>query len=126
FNIVIFLAGLGGVSRELQDAARIDGAGDWNVFRHVTWPLLTPITFFLIIVNTIRAFQAFNQIYVMTQPNPGGPLDTTKVVTVYVFKTFYEQANMGYGAALAFGLFVIILILTLLQFYLAKERVTYG
>lgn len=126
FNIVIFLAGLGGVSRELQEAARIDGAGDVAVFRHVIWPLLTPITFFLLIVNTIRAFQAFNQIYVMTQPDPGGPLNTTQVVTVYVFKTFYERTNMGYGAAMAFGLFLIILTLTLLQFRLAKDRVSYG
>jgi multiple sugar transport system permease protein len=126
FNIVIFLAGLGGVSKEIQEAARIDGAGDWGVFRHVTWPLLMPITFFLFVINTIRAFQAFNQVYVMTQPDTGGPLGSTQVVTVYVFKTFYERADFGYGAALAFGLFLIILALTLAQFRLARDQVSYG
>ncbi len=126
FNIIVFLAGLGAVSKEYQEAARIDGAGEMAVFRHVIWPLLTPTTFFLLIINTIRAFQAFNQVYVMTQPNPGGPLGTTQVVTVFIFKTFYERTNMGYGAALAFALFVIILALTLIQFRLAGEQVNYG
>jgi multiple sugar transport system permease protein len=126
FNIVIFLAGLGAVSKEVQEAAQIDGAGNWGVFRFVTWPLLMPTTFFLLVVNTIRAFQAFNQVYVMTQPSPGSPLGTTQVVTVYIFKTFYERTNMGYGAALAFALFVIILALTLIQFKLAEERISYG
>jgi multiple sugar transport system permease protein len=126
FNIVIFMAGLGAVSKEVQEAAEIDGAGQWGVFRHVTWPLLMPTTFFLVVVNTIRSFQAFNQIYVMTQPSVGGPLGTTQVATVFIFKTFYERTDMGYGAALAFGLFLIILALTLIQFKMAGERITYG
>ncbi len=88
--------------------------------------MLSPTSFFLLTVSTIGALQAFNQIYVMTQPDPGGPLNTTQVVTVYVYKTFYERTDMGYGAAMAFGLFLIILVLTLLQFRIAKGRVSYG
>jgi multiple sugar transport system permease protein len=126
FNLIVYMAGLGAVSKEFQEAARIDGASEWKVFRHVTWPLLTPTTFFLLIINTIRSFQAFNQIYVMPSPNPGGPLGTTQVVTVYVFKTFYSQTRMGYGSAVAFALFLIILALTLVQFRLAREKITYG
>lgn len=127
FNIVVYLAGLTLVPRELQEAARIDGASESQVFFHVTLPLLSPTTFFLLIVGTIRAFQAFNQIYVMTQPTPGGPLGTTQTVTVYLFNTFYGsgEPNVGYGASIAFVLFVVIASLTLLQFRLARERVIY-
>jgi len=122
FNVIVFLAGLGSIPRELQEAARIDGADEWKVFRHVTLPLLSPTTFFLFIVSTIRAFQAFNQIYVMTR---GGPMGTTRTVTMYIFSRFYESHEVGYGAAVAMALFLIILAFTLLQFRVAAGRVTY-
>ncbi|MGQ9524550.1 MAG: carbohydrate ABC transporter permease [Armatimonadota bacterium] len=122
FNVIVFLAGLGAIPRELQEAARIDGADEWKVFRHVTLPLLSPTTFFLLIVSTIRAFQAFNQIYVMTR---GGPMGTTRTITMYIFSRFYESHEVGYGAAVAVALFLIILAFTMLQFRVAAGRVTY-
>lgn len=122
FNMIVFLAGLGSIPKELQEAARIDGADEWKVFWHVTFPLLSPTTFFLFIVSTIRAFQAFNQIYVMTR---GGPMGTTRTVTMYIFSRFYESHEVGYGAAVAIVLFLIILGFTLLQFRFASGRVVY-
>lgn len=122
FNMIVFLAGLGAIPKELQEAARIDGADEWLVFRHVTLPLLSPTTFFLTVIGTIRAFQAFNQIYVMTK---GGPLGTTRTVTMYIYSRFYESHDVGFGAAIAMVLLLIILAFTLLQFRVAAERVTY-
>ena len=101
FNVVIFLAGLGNIPKELYEAARIDGANEWQVFRRITLPLLSPTTFFLATVSTIGALQAFNQIYVMTN---GGPLDTTRTVVMLIFQTFYQQTRVGYGSAMAFVL----------------------
>jgi multiple sugar transport system permease protein len=122
FNIVIFLAGLGNIPKELYEAARIDGAGEWQVFRRVTLPMLSPTTFFLATVSTIGALQAFNQIYVMTG---GGPLDTTRTVVMLIFQTFYQQTRVGYGSAMAFILTGIILALTLLNFRFVGRRVSY-
>lgn len=122
FNIVIFLAGLGNISKELYEAARIDGASEWQVFRRITLPLLSPTTFFLVTVSTIGALQAFNQIYVMTG---GGPLDTTRTVVMLVFQTFYQQTRVGYGSAMAFVLTGIILVLTLVNFRFFGRRVSY-
>lgn len=129
FNMIIFLAGLGNISRELHEAARIDGANEWQVFSRITFPLLSPTTFFLLIISIIRSFQAFNQIYAMTIRNgpAGGPLDTTRTITVYVVNKAFLAGNpqMGYAAAAAFGLFAIILLLTVLQFRTAEGRVIY-
>jgi len=93
FNVIVYLAGLGGISKELQEAARVDGAGEWQVFRRVTLPLLSPTTFFLVVIATIRAFQAFNQIYVMSPTDP-----TTRTLTMFIFQTFYASSRAGYGA----------------------------
>lgn len=132
YNVVIYLAGLTGISAELYEAARIDGAGAAAVLRHITWPLLTPSTFFLLIVNTIGAFQAFSPIYTLTRESgmgrgeAGGPLDTTLTITVYIFRNFYERANsVGYAAAVSFLLFFIILGLTAAQFRLFGREVHY-
>jgi multiple sugar transport system permease protein len=122
FNVVIFLAGLGNISKELYEAARIDGASEWQVFRSITLPLLAPTTFFLVTVSTIAALQAFNQIYVMTN---GGPLDSTRTVLLLVFKTFYQQTRVGYGSAMAFILTAMILILTLVNLRYVGRRVSY-
>ena len=122
FNVVIFLAGLGNVPKELYEAARIDGASEWQVFRRITLPLLSPTTFFLLTVSTIGALQAFNQIYVMTG---GGPLDTTRTVVMLIFQTFYQQTRVGYGSAMAFVLTAVILALTLINFRLVGRRVSY-
>ncbi len=122
FDIVIFLAGLTGISPELYEAARIDGANEWQIFRRITLPLLSPTTFFLLIISTIATFQAFNHIYIMTQ---GGPMGATRTVTMFVFQNFYDFTRVGYASALAFILFFIILGLTIIQFRLAGRRVRY-
>jgi multiple sugar transport system permease protein len=124
FHIVVYLAGLGSVPRELYEAARIDGASAWALFRHITWPLLSPTTFFLLIVSTIGAFQAFNQIYQMA-PSVGGPRGATTTATIYIFKQFYVGGYVGRGSAAAFILFGIILALTLLNFAVVERRVHY-
>jgi ABC-type sugar transport system permease subunit len=132
YNVVIYLAGLTDIPTELYEAGRIDGATGWQLMRHVTWPLLSPTTFFLSIVNTISAFQAFTPIYTLTRNTgmgrgeAGGPLDTTLTITVYIFRNFYERANsVGYAAAVSLLLFVLILALTLIQFRVIGRKVHY-
>ncbi|HET7771733.1 MAG TPA: sugar ABC transporter permease [Chloroflexota bacterium] len=120
--VVIYLAGLGNISKELYEAARIDGASEWQVFSRITLPLLSPTTFFLAIVGVIGAMQAFNHIYVMTG---GGPLDSTRTVTMLVFRTFYQQTRVGYGSAIAFLLALIIVGLTIVNFRFLGRRVHY-
>ena len=120
--IVIYLAGLGNISKELYEAARIDGASEWQVFRRITLPLLSPTTFFLLIVGIIGSFHAFNQIYVMTN---GGPLDTTRTVNMLVFKTFYQQTRVGYGSAIAFLMALFVVGLTVVNFRVVGRRVHY-
>ncbi|MDH7568603.1 MAG: sugar ABC transporter permease [Armatimonadota bacterium] len=120
FNVIVYLAGLGTIPRELQEAARVDGATEWRVFRDVVLPLLRPTTFFLVIIATIRAFQAFNQIYVMSPNDP-----TTRTLTLFIFQTFYGSNRAGYGAAVAMALFLILLLLTLAQLRVGQQRVTY-
>jgi ABC-type sugar transport system permease subunit len=132
FNIIIYLAGLTAIPGDLYEAARIDGAGGATILRRITWPLLMPTTFFLLIYNTIGTFQAFTPIYTLTRGSSigrgeaGGPLDTTLTITVYLFRNFYERANsVGYAAAVAFLLFFIMLGLTIVQFRVIGRRVQY-
>ena len=123
YDVTIFLAGLANVPRELYEAARVDGAGGWAVFRYITLPLLSPTTYFLLIFTVIGTFKAFNHIYVMTQ---GGPNDTTMTASILIFKQLYEFNRYGYSAALSFLLFFVILILTIVQNRIAGSRVVYG
>lgn len=124
FMIVIFLAGLTSIPRELEEAARIDGANAFQVVRKVTLPLLSPTVFFLAIVSVIKSFQAFNSFYALTG-NGRGPLDTTQNVTVYIYSSFYEYQRWGYGAAVATLLCAAIVVLTLLQWRYVGRRVHY-
>lgn len=132
YNTVIYLAGLTSIPREVMEAARIDGATTWTLLRQIVWPLVTPTTFFLLIANTIGAFQAFDPIYVLTRntgmgaTQAGGPIDATLTITVLIFRNFYERANsVGYAAAIALLLFLIILGLTVIQFRLFSRNVHY-
>ncbi len=124
FVIVIFLAGLSGIPRELEDAARIDGANALQVARNITIPMLSPTIFFLIIVGVAGSFQAFSSIYAMTGTGHG-PLDTTQNLTVYIYANFYEYQRMGYGAAVATLLAGTIMTLTLVQWRLFGRKVYY-
>jgi multiple sugar transport system permease protein len=122
YDIAIFLAGLGNIPPELYEAARVDGASGWRLFRSITLPLLSPTTFFLLIFTVIGTFKAFNHIWVMTE---GGPGDATTTASVLIFQTLYQANRYGYSAALAFILFSVILILTLVQNRIAGRRVVY-
>lgn len=122
YNVVIFLAGLQNISSEYYEAAQIDGARGWSIFRYITWPLLSPTTFFVLIISVIGSFQVFSQVYVMTR---GGPLKSTLVVVYYLYKVGFEDFKMGYASAMAYALFVIIFALTLLQRKYIGSRVYY-
>jgi multiple sugar transport system permease protein len=122
YDIAIVLAGLGTIPTELYEAARVDGAGGWKLFRNITLPLLSPTTFFLLIFTVIGTFKAFNHVWVMTE---GGPGDATTTTSVLIFQQLYQANRYGYAAALAFILFAVILLLTLVQNQVAGRRVVY-
>lgn len=124
FMIVLLLAGLTAVPRELEDAARIDGANWLQLARNVTLPMISPTLFFLAIVSAIKSFQAFNSFYALTG-NGRGPLDTTQNMTVYIFANFYEYGRLGYGAAVATLLCLAIVVLTIVQWRVLGRRVHY-
>ena len=123
YNTVIFLAGLGGISKEIYEAAEIDGANSWDLFRHVTVPLLSPITFYLFLISFIGTFKAFNHIYVMQVPNAQ---KTVITASVQIFLTFYKENNFSVAAAEAIILFLIILGLTVAQNKILGDKVFYG
>ena len=123
YNVVVFLAGLGSIPGEVYEAAEIDGASHWQMFRNVTIPLISPVTFYLALVAFIGTFKAFNHIYVMRDPPA---LNTMDVASITIFDTFYKINNYGYAAAQAIILFVIIAGLTYAQNKLFSERVFYG
>jgi multiple sugar transport system permease protein len=123
YNTVIFLAGLGSIPNELYEAAEIDGANQWNLFRHITLPLLSPVTFYLALIAFIGTFKAFNHIYVMRTPFAQGTAD---VASVFIFDTFYKASQFGYATAQAIILFFIILMLTFFQNKVFGDRVFYG
>lgn len=123
YDTVIYLAGLGNISTELIEAAEIDGAGRWEVFRHITLPLLSPTTYFLSLLSIIGTFKAFNHIWVMRQ---GSALGTTDTFSVVIFAEFFEKLRYGYASALAFVLFAVILSLTYINNKIQGSRVFYG
>ena len=119
YNMLIFIAGLQSIPEELYDAAEIDGAGAFRRFFSITLPMLMPTLVFVSVVTMIGYFQLFAEPYVMTQ---GGPLRSTTSVVLLMYEEGFRWWRMGYAAAIAFVLFVVILIATLLQFRLQKER----
>ncbi len=127
YNIVIFLAGLQNIPNEYYEAAKIDGAGRTQTFWKITWPLISPTTFYVVIMTTIVSFQVFTLVYLMTGSPVGGPLGTTKVLVYYIFeKAFESGGDMGYASCVALVLFAIVLTLTLVQRKLIEKRVHYS
>ncbi|MEO0272949.1 MAG: sugar ABC transporter permease [candidate division WOR-3 bacterium] len=125
YNIVIFIAGLKNISETYYEAARIDGASGWQIVKNVTLPLLSPTTFYVFIMTTISSFQVFAPVWLMTGPPTGGPLGTTSVVVYYLYRKGYEEYQVGYGSAIAFVFFIIILIITMYQRKVSEKRVYY-
>jgi multiple sugar transport system permease protein len=123
FNTVIALAGLTTIPGDLYEAARIDGASRWHLFRYITLPLLTPTLLFLLVVETIRSFQSFDFFYQMMA---GQPVPGAKVVTIYLYEQGFKSFNLGYAAAIGLVLFAIIFVLTLVQFRATRDRVVYA
>lgn len=113
YNVVIFLAGLQSISREYYEAARIDGASWWHQLRFISWPLLAPTTFFVLIISLIGSLNVFTQILIMTPT--GGVLNDTLSVVMYLYQKGFRDFDFGYASALAFILFILTLLLTLLQ-----------
>jgi len=120
YNMIIFLAGLSGISNSLFEAAKIDGANKFQIFKNVTVPMLSPTIFFVVIITAISSFQVFDLIYLMTE---GGPLDSTNVLVYAIYKNAFEFFNIGRASAYAYVLFAVILILTLIQWNLRKKLV---
>ncbi|OLA76673.1 MAG: hypothetical protein BHW55_08830 [Candidatus Melainabacteria bacterium 35_41] len=120
YNMVIFLSSLSGISQSLFEAAKIDGATPVQTFKNVTVPLLSPTIFFVVIITAISSFQVFDLIYLMTQ---GGPLDSTNVLVYAIYKNAFEYFNVGKASAIAYVLFTLILVLTLIQWNLRKKLV---
>jgi len=123
YNIIIFLAGLQAIPRTLYEAARIDGAGPVTLFRFITLPLLGPTVFYILTVGLINSLKAFTEIDVMTQ---GGPLQATTTLSYYLYQSAFQFFQMGKASAVAVILFVILLILTWVEFRYVDQRVFYN
>ncbi len=120
YNMIIFLSGLSTINQEVLEAAKIDGANSWQVFKNVTVPLLSPTIFFVIVITSISSFQVFDLIYVMTQ---GGPDNSTMVLVYSIYKYAFEYFDVGKASAIAYILFAIIFVLVLCQWKLRKKMV---
>jgi multiple sugar transport system permease protein len=123
--MVIFLAGLRQIPGMYYEAASVDGASRWAQFRKITLPLLSPIIFFNLVLQIINAFQAFTQAFVVSN-GTGGPADSTLFYTLYLYQRGFVQFQMGYAAAMAWLLVVIIAAFTAINFYFSKHWVFYG
>jgi multiple sugar transport system permease protein len=122
FAVVIYLAALQGVPSSLIEAAAIDGAGHWATFRRVTLPLLSPASLFLAVWLTINALQLFDEVYLSTQ---GGPLNATTVLVYYLYEQAFQDFNFGYASAIAYVLFLFIIVITALQFRVGRRFTHY-
>jgi ABC-type sugar transport system permease subunit len=123
YDTVIYLAGLGNISKELYDSAEVDGANKWQVFRYITFPLLSPTTYFLSLIAIIGTFKAFNTIWIFRS---NLALGTTDTFSVTIFMEFFEKLRYGYASALSFILFAIIIVLSYINNRTQGSRVFYG
>ena len=112
FQMIIYLAGMQGIPDELYDAARIDGAGRWGRFWHVTMPGLRPTHVFVLVITTIQAFKLYTQVAILTQ---GGPNSSTETVVHYMVRAGFEEQKLGYASAVSVILFLIVLVIALIQ-----------
>jgi multiple sugar transport system permease protein len=122
FAMVVYLAGLQSIPEDYYDAAKIDGATGWRRLKDITIPLLSSTTLFLFVISMLGSFQVFTQIFIMTN---GGPLGKTRTIVWYIYTTAFKDFNMGYAAAMAFALFAMMLVFTLLQFRFLRREIEY-
>lgn len=124
YTAMLFLAGLQNVDKELYNAAKVDGANDRQIFRHVTWPMLSPTTFFVSITAIIGAFKVFTEIFVLYGGKPG-PLRVATTIVFYIYEKAWDDHRMGYASAAAYVLFFLVLAVTMFQLWFAKKKVHY-
>ncbi len=120
YNMILFLAGLNGINPTYYEAARIDGANRWQIFRKITWPLLMPTTFFILVVRIIFSFRTFEQIFTMTK---GGPVGSTTVFIYYIYEKAFRYFEIGYASAAAILLLAMVLVMTYFQFKVVKYEI---
>lgn len=120
YSIVLYLAALQGVPESLHESAMIDGANAWQRFRKITIPMISPTTFFIIVLSVIGSFQSFDQVYILTQ---GGPSRSTSVIAHYLYQNGFQFFAMGYAAAIAYVLFAMLMVLTSIQWYYRRRWV---
>jgi multiple sugar transport system permease protein len=124
YNMILFLAGLQGISEEYYDAATVDGANRLQIFRYITWPLLSPTTFFIFIVGIIGALQVFDMPWLVSK-GLGGPIGSTRTIVFYLWEQGFKYYDMGYASALAYILFFIIFVFTLINWRYSSRYVHY-
>lgn len=122
YPLVIYLAGLQAIPGDLYEAAALDGADGWQRFRHVTWPLLTPTSLFLLITLTVASFQGFDIVRIMTQ---GGPVTATMIYVYYIYEQAFQYFKLGKASAAVVVFFALIVLLTVLQWLLFRRRLHY-
>jgi multiple sugar transport system permease protein len=118
FNLVLFLAGLQDIDPHLYEAARLDGAGAWNRFRHVTVPGLSQIIVLVLVTQLIASFQVFGQVYIMTR---GGPGTSTRVLIQHIYESGFRDLQLGYAAAVSLFLFVVMALVSAVQFRISNR-----
>jgi len=123
YNMVLFLAGLQNIPSTYYEAAEIDGAKTWTKLIRITVPLLSPTTLFVVILQFIASFRVFVSVSVMTQ---GGPARSTEVITFYLYENAFRYLRFGYASAIAVVMFILMMVFTVLQFRISKNRVHYG
>jgi multiple sugar transport system permease protein len=119
FTMVVYLAGLQTIPEDLYEAAKVDGAGPWSRLWHITIPMLRPTTLFLAVIGIIFAFQQFTQVFIMTN---GGPVDKTTTMLYYIYQSAFQFFEMGYASAIAFTLFLMLLVFSVLQLRLYRQQ----
>ena len=122
FQIIIFMAGLRAIPRTYYEAARIDGVSGWTILWEITIPLLKPTIIFIVVFSSIGFLRIFDHVYNMTTNDPGGPLNATKPLVLMIYQTAFNDFNMGYAAAQTVVLFLILLIVSLVQLRILRDR----
>jgi multiple sugar transport system permease protein len=122
YSMLLYLAGLQGIAEDYYEASRIDGASKWQEFWYITFPLLAPVHFFLLIMGAIHGFQIFGEAYVMTG---GGPAGSTTTIAYYIYNNAFQWFKMGYASAIAWVLFLMAFTVTMFQWKFIGKRVHY-